>query len=56
LIHSIISDEKDTIFFGADIFPTLAHLQVPWVMACDIEPIVTIKEKMKLLNLVQKNN
>ena len=25
-------------------------------MAYDIEPLVTIKEKMKLLDLVQKNN
>ena len=30
LMHPIISDEKDTIFFGADIFTTVAHLQVPW--------------------------
>jgi len=27
-----------------------------WVMAYDIEPLVTIKEKIKLLDLVQKNN
>tara|TARA_S200000501_G_scaffold88039_1_gene81112 strand:- start:149 stop:691 length:543 start_codon:yes stop_codon:yes gene_type:complete len=30
LMHTIISDEKDTTFFGADIFPTVAHLQVLW--------------------------
>ena len=27
-----------------------------WAMAYDIEPLVTIKEKMKLLDSVQKNN
>jgi len=56
LMHPIISDENNTIFFGADIFPTVAHLQVPWVMAYDIEPLVTIKEKTNLLNMIQKNN
>ena len=56
LLHPIISDEKDTIFFGADIFPTVAHLNLAWIMAYDIEPIVTIKEKLNLLNMIQKNN
>ncbi|MBJ11836.1 MAG: MBL fold metallo-hydrolase [Candidatus Marinimicrobia bacterium] len=56
LLHPVISDENESIFFGADIFPTVAHLQLPWIMAYDIEPLVTIQEKKDLLNLIERNN
>ena len=31
LMHPIISDGNKKLFYGADIFPTHAHLPVPWV-------------------------
>ena len=49
LMHPIISDGNKKLFYGADIFPTHAHLPVPWVMAYDLHPARTMLEKSKLL-------
>jgi len=49
LMHPIISDSNKKLFYGADIFPTHAHLPVPWVMAYDLHPTRTMLEKSKLL-------
>ena len=49
LMHPIISDGNKKLFYGADIFPTHAHLPVPWVMAYDLHPAKTMSEKSKLL-------
>jgi glyoxylase-like metal-dependent hydrolase (beta-lactamase superfamily II) len=35
--------------FCADVVPTRAHLQIPWVMAYDLHPLTTIEEKKVLL-------
>ena len=50
LMHPIISDGTQTIFYGSDLFPTVAHIPINWVMAYDIQPVVTMKEKEYLLN------
>ena len=49
LMHPVISDGNKTLFYGADIFPTAAHIPVPWVMSYDLRPAETIKEKDSLL-------
>ena len=49
LMHPIVSDGNRTIFYGSDLFPTAAHIPVQWVMSYDIQPMVSIKEKHKLL-------
>ena len=49
LMHPVISDGNKTLFYGADIFPTAAHIPVPWVMSYDLRPAETIKEKDILL-------
>lgn len=49
LMHPIISDSKKTLFYGADIFPTAAHIPIPWVMSYDLRPVQTVKEKTTLL-------
>ncbi|GMU36959.1 MAG: MBL fold metallo-hydrolase [Phycisphaerae bacterium] len=33
------------LVFTGDVVPTAAHLPVPWVMAYDLEPLVTMREK-----------
>ena len=50
LLHPLISDGSKTLFFGSDIFPLSSHIPVSWVMAYDINPVKTIKEKQKLLS------
>jgi hypothetical protein len=48
-MHPIISDGTQKIIYGGDLVPMSAHLSLPWVMAYDINPVVTIQEKKKLL-------
>ncbi len=44
-----ISDGKTTLLFCCDLFPTVSHLPLPYVMAYDVRPLVTIEEKKKVL-------
>ncbi|MBL50847.1 MAG: MBL fold metallo-hydrolase [Candidatus Marinimicrobia bacterium] len=56
LLHPVITDGNQSIFYGADIIPMAAHIPVPWVMAYDIQPAVTVKEKENLLiKMVDEN-
>lgn len=41
-------DKKQTILYCADMIPTAAHFPVPWVMAYDLQPLVSIEEKAKI--------
>lgn len=55
-IHPVISDENQTLMYGADLFPTSAHIPVPWVMAYDINPVLTVKEKLDILPKIVHEN
>ena len=55
-MHPLISDGNNTLFYGADIIPMAAHIPVPWVMAYDINPVVTVQEKIKILTKVVDEN
>lgn len=37
------------ILYGADLFPTSAHLPLPYVMAYDVRPLVTFEERQRYL-------
>ena len=56
LLHPVITDGNKSIFYGADIIPMVAHIPIPWVMAYDIQPAVTVKEKEKLLTKIVDEN
>ncbi len=45
-----------TIFYCADLFPSAAHISMPWVMAYDMRPLDTLKEKHIILNEAVANN
>lgn len=47
LIHAG-RDKK--ILFTADLFPSIHHLHLPYIMAYDMQPLVTLQEKESLLN------
>jgi len=38
-----------TIVYCADLFPSMAHIPLPYVMAYDTRPLMTLDEKQKLL-------
>ncbi len=40
-----ISDDRETLLFMGDLVPTHAHVPLVWIMAYDIEPLVTLEEK-----------
>jgi glyoxylase-like metal-dependent hydrolase (beta-lactamase superfamily II) len=44
-----IFDGKTSLLFCCDLFPTVSHLPIPYVMAYDVRPLTTIEEKKKVL-------
>lgn len=40
-----ISGKQGTLVFCADLLPTMHHLRGPWIMAYDVRPLMTVKEK-----------
>jgi glyoxylase-like metal-dependent hydrolase (beta-lactamase superfamily II) len=45
----LIQDRGETAVFVADLFPTVAHLPLPWIMGYDLEPLRTLESKRRLL-------
>jgi len=44
-----ITDGSTTLLCCADLVPLAAHVQLPWIMAYDLRPLVTLEEKRKIL-------
>jgi glyoxylase-like metal-dependent hydrolase (beta-lactamase superfamily II) len=42
------SDGERALFLG-DVVPTSAHLPLPWIMGYDVEPLVTLESKRRVL-------
>lgn len=51
-----ISDSSNTILFCCDLCPFTSHIPLPYVMGYDIQPLVTIDEKKKILDFAAENN
>lgn len=49
MMHLIVSDSSQKLIYMADLIPMAAHIPLPWVMAYDIHPVQTVKEKRKIL-------
>lgn len=48
--QSVIFEAGDeTLCYLADLVPTTAHVRLPWIMGYDVEPLVTLESKRKLL-------
>ena len=45
----ILSHGGETAVFVGDLFPTIAHLPLPWIMGYDLEPLRTLESKRALL-------
>jgi len=45
-----------TIVFMADLLPSTAHIPMPWIMAYDTQPLVTLKDKERFYIDALKNN
>lgn len=45
-----------TILYMADLLPAAAHLPIPYVMAYDMQPLITLKEKISVLDEALQND
>jgi glyoxylase-like metal-dependent hydrolase (beta-lactamase superfamily II) len=45
----LVTSDGETACFLADLIPTVAHLPLPWIMGYDLEPMVTLETKRRLL-------
>jgi glyoxylase-like metal-dependent hydrolase (beta-lactamase superfamily II) len=45
----LIESDGERAFFIADLAPTVAHLPLPWIMGYDVEPLVTLETKRRIL-------
>lgn len=54
--HLLVSGGADTLFYCADMIPTSLHVPLPWIMAYDIRPLETLKEKREILKRAVKDN
>ncbi|MEO5904464.1 MAG: MBL fold metallo-hydrolase [Gemmatimonadaceae bacterium] len=45
----LIESGGERAFFLADMMPTSAHLPLPWIMGYDVEPLVTLETKRRIL-------
>jgi len=45
----LIESNGERAFYIADLVPTTAHLPLPWIMGYDVEPLVTLETKRKIL-------
>ncbi|HEY0655708.1 MAG TPA: MBL fold metallo-hydrolase, partial [Chryseosolibacter sp.] len=45
-----------TICYMADLLPSVGHLPLPYIMAYDTRPLVSLEEKEKFLNEAVDNN
>lgn len=48
--------KEHQILYCADLLPSVAHLPIPWVMAYDTRPLLTLEEKTKLLPQAVEEN
>ncbi|MBK8945299.1 MAG: MBL fold metallo-hydrolase [Ignavibacteriae bacterium] len=51
-----ISDSTNTFLFCGDLLPTMYHIPIPYIMGYDIQPLETVKEKKKFLQLAVEEN
>lgn len=45
----LIESGGERAFYIADLVPTSAHLPLPWIMGYDVEPLVTLETKRRIL-------
>lgn len=44
-----LESDGEVAFYVADLAPTTAHLPLPWIMGYDVEPLVTLETKRRIL-------
>lgn len=50
-ILPIIKTPEGTVFYMGDLLPSSYHIPMPWVMAYDVRPLITMQEKAEVLQM-----
>lgn len=56
MMHPVISYKNKTVVYVADMIPSSHHIPLPYVMAYDTRPLITMSEKEKFLNEAAAND
>ena len=51
-----ISDSSNTLLYCADLIPLSSHINPPFIMGYDLQPLITLEEKKKLLPKAVEEN
>lgn len=52
----IIQYKNKKLAFAADLIPSYGHIPIPYVMAYDMQPLLTLKEKDDFLTFAEEND
>lgn len=52
----VIEDEQTQLIYCGDVIPTSSHVRSAWIMGYDINPLVLIEEKAKVLQMTDAKN
>jgi glyoxylase-like metal-dependent hydrolase (beta-lactamase superfamily II) len=52
----LIESGGERAFYLGDLVPTHAHLPLPWIMGYDVEPLVTLETKRRILKQALDEN
>lgn len=50
----LLESGSERAFYLADMLPTHAHLPLPWIMGYDVEPLVTLETKRRILRQAEE--
>jgi glyoxylase-like metal-dependent hydrolase (beta-lactamase superfamily II) len=50
----VLESQGETAIFLADLCPTAAHLPLPWIMGYDLEPLVTLETKKRVMKEIRE--
>ena len=51
-----VHDSSNTVLFCGDLFPFTSHIPIPYVMGYDLQPLITVQEKKKILPIAIEQN
>lgn len=51
-----ISDSSNTVLYCSDLIPFISQIKIPYVMSYDLQPLITVQEKKKYLQLAAEDN
>jgi glyoxylase-like metal-dependent hydrolase (beta-lactamase superfamily II) len=51
----LLESQGEMAFYIADLAPTSAHLPLPWIMGYDLEPLVTLETKRRVLERAMRD-